>query len=282
MSEKPVRKTPKAKVLEVLRTERLSPHMIRVVLGGPGLAAFTDNDYTDHYVKLQFPPEGATYPQPLDLEWIRENLPREQWPIARTYTVRSFDPAAGELAIDFVYHGDEGVAGPWAAAAKPGDQLALMGPGGAYAPSPAADWHLLVGDESAIPAIGGALERIPVGVPVKVVIEVSGPDDEQELPTPGDAELVWLHRGEAAPGTTDLLLDHITAMEFPSGKVHAFVHGEGGMVMKKLRPHLFKERGIARDQVSISGYWRHGRTEESFRQWKSELAEADRAGAQVS
>ncbi|MEV0645575.1 siderophore-interacting protein [Phytomonospora sp. NPDC050363] len=278
MSEKPERKPRKAKVLEVLRTERLSPHMIRVVLGGPGIAEFTDNDYTDHYVKLQFPPAGAEYPKPVDLDWVRENLPREQWPVSRTYTVRSFDAEAGELVIDFVHHGDEGIAGPWAAAAKPGDELALMGPGGAYAPSPAADWHLLVGDESAIPAIGGALERIGVGVKAKVVIEVSGPADEQELPTPGDAEIVWLHRGEAAPGTTDLLLEHVAAMDFPEGKVHAFVHGEGAMVMKKLRPHLFKERGIARDQVSISGYWRHGRTEESFREWKSQLAEADKAG----
>lgn len=279
MSEQPVRKSPQAKVLDVLRTERLTPHMIRVVLGGPGLAEFTDNDYTDHYVKLQFAPPGVTYPQPMDIAWIREHLPREQWPVSRTYTVRSFDPAAGELAIDFVYHGDEGLAGPWAAAAEPGDKLALMGPGGAYAPSPAADWHLFVGDESAIPAIAGALERVPFGAPVKVVIEVEGPADEQKLSTPGEAEFTWLHRGAAAPGTTDLLIEHVRAMEFPAGKVHAFVHGEGHAVMKQLRPHLFNERGIPRDQVSISGYWRQGRTEESFREWKSELREADRAAA---
>lgn len=277
MSEQPVRKTPSTKVLEVLRTERLSPHMIRVVLGGPGLAEFTDNDYTDHYVKLQFAPEGVEYPQPMDIGWIRENLPREQWPVSRTYTIRSFDQAAGELAIDFVYHGEEGLAGPWAANAKPGDLLAFNGPGGAYTPNPAADWHLLIGDESALPAIGGALERIPFGVPVKVVVEVSGPADEQKLSTPGEAEFVWLHRGDAAPGTTDLLIDHVRAMDFPEGKVHAFVHGEGQAVMKQLRPHLFKERELPRDQVSISGYWRQGRTEETFREWKSELRDADKA-----
>ncbi|GLZ75904.1 siderophore-interacting protein [Actinorhabdospora filicis] len=277
MTEQPVRKTPRAKVLEVLRTERLSPHLIRVVLGGPGLAEFVDNDFTDHYVKLQFGPAGVSYPKPFDLGWIRENLPREQWPVSRTYTVRSFDGA--ELVIDFVHHGDEGIAGPWAANAKPGDELALMGPGGAYAPNPAADWHLMVGDESAIPAIAGALEKVPTGVPVKVVLEVTGPEDEMELATPGAAEFVWLHRGEAAPGTTSLLLDHVKGMDFPEGRVHAFVHGEGNAVMKQLRPHLFGERGIARDQVSISGYWRQGRTEESFREWKSELAAADKAAA---
>ena len=113
--------------VQVRRTERLSPHLIRVVAGGDDLAAFPDTAYTDRYVKIIFPRPGVAYPEPFDparrhagFDWdaVRAALPGEQWPVLRTYTVRSFDPAAGELTIDFVHHGDVGLAGPWAAAAR--------------------------------------------------------------------------------------------------------------------------------------------------------------------
>ena len=156
----------------VLRTERLTPHMIRVVLGGDGLADFGAGAYTDHYVKLLFPRPGVAYPVPMDMTAVRRDFPREQWPRQRSYTVRSWDAGARELTIDFVYHGDEGLAGPWAAAARPGDEVMFLGPGGAYAPSPDADWHLLVGDESALPAIAAAVERLPAGAPARVFVEV--------------------------------------------------------------------------------------------------------------
>src|SRR3954466_93637 len=108
--------------------------MIRVVLGGEGLAGFPAGAFTDHYVKLLFPPAGATYGAPFDVEQVRAELPAEQWPMTRTYTVRAWDAGAGELTIDFVWHGDEGVAGPWAATAAPGDRIQFFGPGGGYAP----------------------------------------------------------------------------------------------------------------------------------------------------
>ncbi|GAA3307717.1 hypothetical protein GCM10020295_67430 [Streptomyces cinereospinus] len=108
--------------------------MQRVVLGGDGLAEFTAGTCTDHYVKLLFPAEGVTYPAPFDLERIRAEFPREQWPVTRTYTVRAWDPEVRELTLDFVLHGDEGLAGPWAMRAQPGETLRFMGPGGAYAP----------------------------------------------------------------------------------------------------------------------------------------------------
>src|SRR3954451_2568633 len=106
--ERPARRTPQAKHAVVERVEQLTPHMIRVVLGGPGLAGFPVGEFTDHYVKLLFPAEGVTYAEPFDLERIRAELPREQWPRTRTYTVRRWDPKASELTLDFVYHGDEG------------------------------------------------------------------------------------------------------------------------------------------------------------------------------
>src|SRR5688500_16944185 len=145
MATEPARRGPKLNRGTVLRTERITPHMIRVVLGGADLAGFPAGEYTDHYVKLLFPQPGVTYPEPFDMERIRAEMPREQWPVTRTYTVRAWDPAAVELTIDFVYHGDVGLAGPWAANARPGDEVRFLGPGGAYAPSPDAAWHLLAG-----------------------------------------------------------------------------------------------------------------------------------------
>jgi NADPH-dependent ferric siderophore reductase len=238
--------------------------MIRIVAGGDDLAAFPDTEYTDRYVKILFPRPGVSYPQPFNLDTIRAELPREQWPALRTYTVRAFDPAAGELTIDFVHHGDTGLAGPWAAGARPGDALLLLGPGGAYAPDPTADWHLLVGDESALPAIAAALERVPPGVPVHALVEVDGPADEQHLTTPGRLDLRWYHRDPGRPGQ---LVDVLAALTFPAGRVHAFVHGEAGVV-RALRRHLLAERGVPRDDLSVSGYWRRGDDEEGFRAFK--------------
>lgn len=135
MAERPARTSRKPHSARVVRTERLTPHMQRVVLGGEGLAEFTAGTRTDHYVKLLFAPEGASYPEPFDMERIREELPREQWPVTRTYTVRAWDPEQRELTLDFVVHGDEGLAGPWAARVQPGEIVRFMGPGALTRPT---------------------------------------------------------------------------------------------------------------------------------------------------
>ncbi|MFE2130460.1 siderophore-interacting protein [Streptomyces amritsarensis] len=246
----------------VVRTERLSPHMVRLVLGGEGLADFGAGEYTDHYVKLLFAPEGVSYPAPWDLERIRRDFPRAQWPRQRAYTVRKWDPVHRELTLDFVVHGDEGLAGPWAARAQPGEVVRFLGPGGAYAPDAAAGWHLLIGDESALPAIAAAMERMPSGAEVHAFVEIDGPGDELKVATPDGISPVWLHRGGRPVGAA--LVEAVQAMEFPSTDVHAFVHGEAGFV-KDLRRHLRLERGIPRERLSISGYWRLGETDEGWR-----------------
>ncbi|MEV0408406.1 siderophore-interacting protein [Actinoallomurus sp. NPDC050550] len=260
----------------VRRVEWISPHMIRVVIGGDGLAGFPAGSYTDHYVKILFPVPGVTYPEPLDMEAVRRDLPRDQWPRIRTYTVRSWDPEAVELTIDFVHHGDRGLAGPWAAQAKPGDEVLFQGPGGAYAPSEKADWHLLVGDESALPAIAASLERIPQGVPTRVFVEVAGKEDELPLDTPGDARIVWLHRGDGQIG--DALVSAVQDLEFPPGEIHAFVHGEANFV-KRLRRHLRVDRGLPLEQLSISGYWRCDTDEDGWqagkREWNRRIEEEE-------
>ncbi|TDP90626.1 siderophore-interacting protein [Labedaea rhizosphaerae] len=261
MTERPGRQDRTPTVGQVLRAERVTPHLIRVVLGGPGLAEFTAGPYTDQYVKLLFPLDDAP----------------DQRPSRRTYTVRRWDAGNRELTIDVVEHGDRGLAGPWAARVTPGERIAFLGPGGAYAPDPAVDWHLLAGDESALPAIAATLEQLPASARAQVLIEVSGPDEEQKLDAPGDASITWLHRGDAVVGSA--LVPAVTQLDFPPGVLQAFVHGEAGFV-KELRRHLLVERGIPREQVSISGYWRLGHDEDGWqaskREWNRQVeAEQD-------
>ena len=275
---------------EVLRTEQLTPHIVRVVLGGAGFDTFTPNDFTDAYVKVVFvrrDVDVSALPKPLTLNSFDE-LPAEHRPTVRTYTVRSVDVEKRELVIDFVVHGGHGVAGPWAQAAEPGQPAYLMGPSGAYAPDPAADWHLMAGDEAAIPAISAALEALPDDAVGKVFIEVAGPEDEIALQAPAGVGVNWIYRG----GRADLVPEHQAGDHAPliaavkeanwlPGQVQVFIHGEAQAVMHNLRPYIRKERGVeAKWAASISGYWRRGRTEETFRQWKRELAEAEQ-GANV-
>lgn len=265
--------------LTVIRTEVIAPSLRRVVLGGPGFADFERNraalpqTYTDLYGKLVFLAEGFDYPEPLDLSVVRAELPPEANPVMRTYTIRWIDEAASELAIDFVVHGDEGIAGPWAAHVQPGDEIHLRGPNGGYAPDPTADWHLFVGDESSIPAIGASLEALAEGDRAVAFIEVYGTGDEIALPTEADLELHWLHRGDAQAGTTTLLDDAVRAWSWPEGRAHAFIHGESAL-LKSVRPFVLNDRGVARADVSVSAYWRRGTTEEGFRVWKSQQSEA--------
>ncbi|MEU8683315.1 siderophore-interacting protein [Streptomyces sp. NPDC048611] len=266
-AERPSRKKPTVHRARVQRTEQLTPHMVRVVLGGEGLAEFAAGAYSDHYVKLVFPQPGVVYPEPFDIAQIRADFPRAQWPSTRTYTVRAWDAATREMTVDFVVHGDEGLAGPWAAAARPGEEILLLGPGGAYVPEAGADWHLLAGDESALPAIAASLARMPAGVPVHAFIEVAGPEERQELDVPAGAEVRWLYRGGAPVGRE--LVAAVRALEFPSGRVQAFVHGEAGFV-KELRRLLRVEHGVPREALSISGYWRTGHNEDGWQASKSE------------
>jgi NADPH-dependent ferric siderophore reductase len=275
MANRPVRA---AKIGVVTRVEQLTPHMVRVVVGGDGLAGLGAGEYTDHYVKVLFPPAGVSYPEPFDVAAIRETMPREAWPVVRTYTIRRWLPEAQEMWIDFVVHGDEGIAGPWAAHAKPGDPFRFMGPGGGYAPDPAADWHLLAGDESALPAIGAAFDGMPAGATVHAFVEVADVSEEQKI----DDRITWLHRGDRPVG--EALAEAVRGFEFPAGRVHAFVHGEATFV-KDLRALLRRERGLGMDQLSISGYWRLGLNEDGWqsskREWNQQVEREQEAPARA-
>lgn len=271
MSSQPASRQRTVVELTVTRVEQLTPHMVRVVLSGPDIAAFSPLDHADSYVKLLFAPEGVVYPEPFSLEAVKRDFPPEQQPLRRTYTVRALSPELSELTIDFAVHGHGGVAGPWAVRAKPGDTLRMLTPNGAYTPSPDADWHLLVGDESAIPAIGAALRRMPVSANVHVLLQVENEHEVQKFDTDADAGYTWLYRDETAD-TRQKLVDAVASFEFPAGQGHFFVHGEAETVMKGIRPHLLRERGVHRDWLSISGYWRLGNSDEEYRRWKATLA----------
>ncbi len=242
----------------VQRTEWLTPHLIRVHLGGPGFAAFRPSEHTDSYVKFIFERDGIE--------------------VLRTYTVRSIDPVAGAITADFVFHGTEGIGGPWAAATRPGDTIDAYGPGGAYSPRTDADWHLLAGDEAALPAIAAALEAMPREAVGYAFVEVAGPDDEIPLDHPEGIALTWLHRGDRVPG--EVLAETVRAAPWLPGQVQVFIHGEAAAVMHDLRRYIRREREVPAEWAnSISGYWRRGRTEEGFRQWKSDLQTAESAAA---
>jgi NADPH-dependent ferric siderophore reductase len=272
---------------EVLRSEQVTSHMIRIVLGGSGFDTFTPSEYTDSYVKLVFVADDvdvAALPGPLTLDSFA-GLPAAKQPVVRTMTVRRADPVAREIAIDVAVHGEHGTAGQWAATAEPGQPAYLMGPSGAYAPDPAADWHLLAGDETALPAISVALEALPANAIGQVFIETADPADEIPLTAPAGVQVNWVFRGgradlvgEDRAGDHAPLVEAVKSFLWLPGQVHIFVHGEAQAVMHNLRPYIRKDRGVEAKWASISGYWRRGRTEETFRQWKKELAAAE-AGA---
>lgn len=256
----------------VTATSWVTPTLRRIHLRTDDLSAFSSSVFTDRYVKLVFPKPGVEYPDQIDVRSLRGWMPAEDLPDVRTYTALHPNVETGTMDIDFVVHGDEGIAGPWAARAVIGDPLIVNGPGGAYSPSPDADWHLFAGDESAIPAIGAALAALPANAVARVVLLVDSPAHQPALTTPADTEVTWVYREDPTTGTVEAA---VRAVEWLDGRVHAFIHGEAQETMLGIRPYLRTERGLGRDQFSISGYWRRGRTEEGFREWKAQLAKSE-------
>jgi NADPH-dependent ferric siderophore reductase len=248
-------------VLTVLHREQVSPHTVRITAGGPGFGALRMNEFTDKYAKIIFAEPGLGLTPPYDLAALRESLPLGQQPVTRTYTLRRADAQREEVAIDFVVHGDEGIAAPWAAHAEPGDILTMSGAGGAYRPDPGCDWHLLAGDESALPAICAALDALPGEARGIAYLETSDPGEYLDAKLPSGMEVSWLHRPQ--PGSQPrLLADALLAGPWLPGRVDVFAHGERES-MKAVKGRLGDG-----DQLSLSGYWAAGRTEDVFQSEK--------------
>ena len=278
----PPRPARPARHAEVLRSEWLSPAMVRIIIGGDGLREIPELALSDHYIKLLFPAPGAEYGYPIDPAVIREQEPRELWPLVRTYTVRYFERERGELAIDFVVHGSEGIAGPWAASAKPGDPISFLGPGGGYGPDAAAKTHLLIGDESALPAIARTLELLPESSSAVVYAEIGDESQKIELPEGENITVNWVIRASAEYG--EALCDVVIAEPLPAGPLSIFAHGNATIV-KRLRQFFFVDHQLERKGASISGYWRTNFTEDKWQASKGEFVaklDADEAAAAAS
>lgn len=240
-------------LLRVMETNRITPHMLRVALIGRGLEPFATNE--NLHVKLLLPPQGTARDR-----WLKEEpggkvrlKGSKLDPVFRKYTVRAIDAPAGRVAIDFVCHEDGGPGAAWAAAAKPGDVVGMIGPGGRSAAP--ADWYLLAGDETGLPAIGRILESLPSDTKGLALVEIAGPEEEQPLSTPPGIELRWLHRHGAPAGTTDLLADAIKAVSLPAdGARFAWVAGEFAAI-QAIRRHL-RGAGLGKHEQLVVAYWR--------------------------
>ncbi|MFD4482622.1 siderophore-interacting protein [Streptomyces sp. NPDC058471] len=256
--------------VHVLRTEYVTPSMIRVALGGEGLARMGSAG-RDQRIKVFLPHPGQDAPVMPDTsegnaaswyaDWLA--LDPDVRGIMRTYTTRELRRDPDELIVDFAVHGaapspNDGPATSWARSARPGARIGVLAPieeeNGAYdfRPPQDTDWVLLTADESALPAVAAILETLPPAMPTRVWIEVHDLADKQELPTKADAEITWLTEQDATPSA-------IRAAELPSGTPYAWVTGESATV-KTVRRHLVGDRGFDRKRISFSGYWRRGTT----------------------
>ncbi|MEV0052040.1 siderophore-interacting protein [Saccharopolyspora shandongensis] len=239
---------------EVVRTEMIGAGLLRVTLGGPGTEGFEAHSPCEH-VKLMFPdPDGRLrLPEQngLLLRWPKPS------PTSREYTVRRYDPDAGEIDIDIVLH-PGGLASEWARAVAPGDVMHVAGPPGGLIVPHTYDRYLLAGDITALPAIARRLEELPRTAKGWAFIEVADADEEIELSAPEDVEVRWLHRGSNPPGTCDALESAVRAVPVLEGeRLYVWLAGEAG-VLKPLRRWVKGELGLDKRDYDVTGYWKRG------------------------
>jgi NADPH-dependent ferric siderophore reductase len=220
---------------EVADSVRLSPHIQRMQLTAPELEDFGYAPGQD--VMLLVAANGNK-------------------PVRRRYTVRYLDRAERRLTLDIVLHGD-GPGERWVRSAKPGDRIEGIGPRGKITPSPAADWHLFMGDEAAMPAILAMTESLPGDADATIVLEIPGPEDEQELLAAARTRLSWIHRLSTPAGDPSRLAAEAAEVELPPGNGHAYLLGEAKVALR-LR-EILADRGLAQEQMSPKAYWGRGR-----------------------
>lgn len=250
------RPPPPFRTVTVEDTELLHPRLMRVTLGGRELDGFAVSE-PGASVRLLLPSPGSDLVVP---EWNGNEflLPDGRRPVIRTLTPGPVG-SSGELVVDVVLHGD-GALSTWATGAAPGAAIAASGPGRGYVIDPEAPAFLLVGDETAVPAIAQLLESIPPDRVVEVHVEIVGDEAGRTLPRHPHAAVEW---HELSPGRThgDELVDAVQRASLPAhGRVWAA--GEAA-AMQRIRRHLFDERGVPRAHTTIRGYWKHGRRGDS-------------------
>lgn len=251
---------PAPRQLTVLSKKFVSPNMLRVTLGGEGLEGFPAGQQGG-YIKL--------------------NLPNPDKPgkmLVRTYTIRA--QREGELDVDFALHADTatGHAGPatdWAMNAQAGDSVLVGGPGPAKPLPDAADFYLVAGDMTALPAISVNLAALPATARGFVALEAMSEEDRVALSAPEGVEVRWLINPQ--PGSQpELLAGALREAGWPQGDVYAWAASEFS-AMKALRSYLKDERGLGPDQLYISSYWKSGLNEDAHKLAKREDAEAQAA-----
>ena len=244
------------RVLNVQRVERITPHMVRVTVAGDALAGYAPNGPAEH-IRVFFPPAGQ---DALGRPEFGPNgivYPEGQAPEAgRVYTPRRWDAAAQELEFEVALHG-HGPGASWAARVEPGSPVVLTGPGGPYRMDPSADWYLLAGDESALPAIADILETLPADKPVYVFAEVPAAEDVQELGVARPGKVTWLQRDADSGPAGRLLEAAIRSFPLPEGNGRVWTACEAE-VMRDIRKHLLFERGLDRKAIHTHGYWKQG------------------------
>lgn len=226
----------KRRTLTVCDTDYLTPHMIRMTLEGPDLEGFTSLGFDDH-IKLFFGDE------------------------MRDYTPRRFDAETGTLVLDFAVH-DAGPATAWAVDAKPGDSLNIGGPRGSAVIAPIFDWYLLIGDETALPAIGRRVEELAKEDKVITLAAVPGAEDEQHFFTEAYHDAHWVHRPVAQAADPAPLLEATKALKLPEGRGFVWIAAEA-QVARALKTHMLTDRGHPGPQLKASGYWVAGTAGES-------------------
>lgn len=245
----------KRRKLEVLRVVDLTPRMRRITVGGPELAGFISLGSDDH-VKLFFPQNEQELTALETLE-LGAGKKTDALPPMRDYTPRRYDLNTLELDIDFVLHGD-GPAATWAAHAKPGQFLHIGGPRGSMVVPDIFDSYLLIGDETALPAIARRLEELPGNRRALVVVEIENALEEQRLDSAAAVDVIWVHRDDPAQD----LLKTVEGLTIPQGTLYAWVATESTL-SRKVRRVLLDTHGLNDEFVKAAGYWRlEGSTED--------------------
>ncbi|KUN72997.1 sialic acid transporter [Streptomyces canus] len=261
--------------LQVVRTRRLGPSLVRVSFTGEDLRYFL-SDGRDQSLSLFLPAEGRTEPGvPVELGdgWWQawRELPDDVRAVMRSYTLRSLRRNPDEIDIDFVLHEPAGPASRWAARACAGDKVQLLGPAVAdnrairFRSPDDTDLVVLWGDETALPAVSAILESLPAGQRARVWLEVRDAGDIQDLATEADAEITWLVADGTGAQCSPMALGALRDARLPDAeRPYVWIAGESGCV-KELRRHFVRERGVDRRRVTFVGYWRQGMTEEQLR-----------------
>ncbi|MEU5535271.1 siderophore-interacting protein [Streptomyces sp. NPDC020362] len=257
--------------LQVARTRRLGPSLVRVTFTGADLHAF-HSDGRDQSLSLFLPHPGQDEPVvPLELgdSWWHawRELPDDVRAVMRSYTLRTLRRDPDEIDIDFALHTPAGPASRWASRAAADDRVLLLGPAIAdnrairFRPPADTDLVVLWGDETAVPAATAVLESLPAGTRARAWLEVPHAGDIQDVATEADAEITWLVRHDGSRMAVDAVRDaRLPASDGP----YVWIAGESGRV-KELRRHFVGERGIDRRRITFVGYWRQGMTEEQLR-----------------